>query len=384
LLHGGFFEPLIARTRQERESVSEGERERKRVKRETSVRGLRASDWPSAGVSTNNAAFVREVLRALVASGVVTVVPESMDDGATASENESDGERYRRREEGAAVQAAARAMDDTTRYTLTDHQLGWLSSPHTVAALHLPAAMIPALGGAVRLALGEEKVGRTYEDGGPGVAAAVAGFTARPARIAALMSHFPAGAKVVGDVGCGEGRFIVDGIAKLPGVTEIWGAEPSTTAAAVATRLTAADDRIRILAKTAASLPRDHFDVILMHDVVHDLPDPHSVLREVRGALKAKGGMLITYDPAIPVPTSPSLSSTLPSPGVAGGFGISLSFCLSSSCSLPGGMGGGIAMGERAIETVLRDEKGEAETVPRFRSVERIDSSEGIMFRCVM
>ncbi len=115
-----------------------------------------------------------------------------------------------------------------------------------------------------------------------------------------MRAFVPADARVILDVGCGDGAFAAglrqerqrDGCE-----LEIWGLEMDPQAAAQATeRLDhvlagSAEDR-------ATELPGGHFDCIVFNDVLEHLAWPEQLLRALRPAL-APGGVVVASIPNV-------------------------------------------------------------------------------------
>ena len=89
------------------------------------------------------------------------------------------------------------------------------------------------------------------------------------------------------DVGCWTGFLLAE--ARDRGWQTCLGIEPSRFASSFAREQLGLDVRTEEL--LAAELPRGHFDVVVMGDVLEHLSDPHAALQRVRELLRA-GGLL--------------------------------------------------------------------------------------------
>ena len=110
-----------------------------------------------------------------------------------------------------------------------------------------------------------------------------------------MLPFVPLSAKRILDLGCGEGLFSES--LKLRNGTEIWGVECEPGAAALAkVRM----DRVfqGDAARLVGELPEAHFDAIVCNDVLEHLPDPWSLLRDIRPLL-APGGSLVCSIPNV-------------------------------------------------------------------------------------
>jgi 2-polyprenyl-3-methyl-5-hydroxy-6-metoxy-1,4-benzoquinol methylase len=92
------------------------------------------------------------------------------------------------------------------------------------------------------------------------------------------------------DIGCGNGQRLLE--LKNHGCTELTGLEPTVGAAEQARRATGADIRTTILEDTA--LPRSHFGLIVMNQVLEHVPSPRDTLSTVRELLRPDGRLYLT------------------------------------------------------------------------------------------
>lgn len=100
-----------------------------------------------------------------------------------------------------------------------------------------------------------------------------------------MLDFIPEGTKRVADVGCGEGCFGEQ--LKSKGI-EVWGVELNPEAAEIAKKRldkVISGDICGIL----DHLPDHHFDCIVFNDVLEHLPDPFSLLRDIKSKLSAQG-----------------------------------------------------------------------------------------------
>ena len=144
------------------------------------------------------------------------------------------------------------------------------------------------------------------------------------------------GAKVA-DVGCGGGIAVIE-MAKAYPASEIHGYDISVHAIERAERNKAAAGvgNAEFHLVTGEALPSDHsFDFVTTFDCVHDMTRPAEVMGAIRGALADDGTWLMgdikggaTYE-----------ENLEKNPMVAMMYGVSLTGCMSSGLSEPGGAG---------------------------------------------
>lgn len=109
-----------------------------------------------------------------------------------------------------------------------------------------------------------------------------------------MLAFVPVGCRRVLDVGCAEGTF-GESLKRSRGI-EVWGVEPTKSAAAVAkTRL---DGVIEGLFDPEIALPLGSFDCILFNDVLEHMIAPESALSYARDLL-APGGAVVASIPNI-------------------------------------------------------------------------------------
>jgi len=142
------------------------------------------------------------------------------------------------------------------------------------------------------------------------------------------------------DVGCGSGA-VCAALAKAFPRAEVIGIDPDATSIARATGA-------KFFAKTTAEMERgEGFDLVSLCDVLHDLADPLTVLREIRALLRA-GGTLFIIEPR----AADRLEDNR-NPVAATFYGFSLFHCMTQSLAR-GGPGLGTCLGPAATEALVR------------------------------
>jgi 2-polyprenyl-3-methyl-5-hydroxy-6-metoxy-1,4-benzoquinol methylase len=188
-------------------------------------------------------------------------------------------------------------------------------------------------------------LGLTFDERGPAAAAAIERMTEPWTRLALVPLILPALDGVVGrlqagarvaDVGCGSGVAVCAMAAAFP-ASRFDGLDPSqhaigrARAKAAGFGLENTDFR---LAK-AADLPGDHrYDLVLTLDCIHDMPRPAQAMAAIRQAIRPDGTWLIKD-----IRSSPSWTANLRNPMLAMMYGLSVTGCMSSGLSEPGGAG---------------------------------------------
>ena len=192
-------------------------------------------------------------------------------------------------------------------------------------------------------------IGMTYEQQGPRAASGLARTTGPFSRQALVSTIIPAlagtaakldtGGKVL-DVGCGAGV-----TACLIG--EAWpnakviGYDPSQTAIDQA-RQRALDhglSNVEFVAAPAAEInqtgetPAKDADLVLTFDCLHDMPRPDDALKAIREAISEDGTLLIKD-----IRSGGDFTADMRNPLLAMFYGFSVSSCLQSAMSEPGGM----------------------------------------------
>ncbi len=188
-------------------------------------------------------------------------------------------------------------------------------------------------------------VGLSYDDLGPSGAHGVERMTEPWTRLAlvpvilpaldGVIDRLAAGARVA-DVGCGSGVALATLAAAFP-ASRFEGFDPSGHAIDRArARLTASGHgNVEFRTAGAEDLPDDHrYDVILTLDCIHDMPRPAEAMAAIRKAIRPDGTWLIKD-----IRSASSWQDNLRNPVLAMMYGISVSSCMSSALSEPGGAG---------------------------------------------
>ena len=172
-----------------------------------------------------------------------------------------------------------------------------------------------------------------------------------------------AGASVV-DVGCGSG-IALEAMAKAFPTSRFVGYDPSRHAVDRARARTASLDNVEIVPGRAEELPAEpRFDLALTFDCLHDMTRPDDALAAVRGALRDDGTLLVKE-----IRCADTLSDNMQNPMLAMMFGFSVTSCMSSATSEPGGMGlGTVGLPESRLRELTR--------AAGFSSVVRHDPGE--------
>lgn len=111
-----------------------------------------------------------------------------------------------------------------------------------------------------------------------------------------MMKYVPKDAKVILEVGCGQGKFAY-ALKQQRENAEVWGIELAEDEAAEA-----AQKLDTVFSGSVESqipqLPNNHFDVVIFNDVLEHLIDPYTVLQQVKTKLKP-GGVVVSSIPNI-------------------------------------------------------------------------------------
>ena len=141
---------------------------------------------------------------------------------------------------------------------------------------------------------------------------------------------------LVADVGCGGGLTLTTMAATYP-QTEFHGFDPNSHAIA---NLNARCQELGLsnvkgFVAGGESLPTEPtYDFMLSFDCIHDMTQPMDVIRAVRGSLKTDGTWLIKD-----IRSHPDFEKNMENPLLAMFYGFSISACMSSALSEPGGAG---------------------------------------------
>jgi 2-polyprenyl-3-methyl-5-hydroxy-6-metoxy-1,4-benzoquinol methylase len=140
----------------------------------------------------------------------------------------------------------------------------------------------------------------------------------------------------VADVGCGGGVALFALARRFPRST-FQGYDPSRHAIELAQQRQAENglDNVAFFCEGGEALPADGgFDLVLTFDCLHDMTRPDRVIRAIRSALRADGTWLIKD-----IRSKPRFEDNLENPMLALLYGFSVTSCMSSALSEPGGMG---------------------------------------------
>lgn len=186
-------------------------------------------------------------------------------------------------------------------------------------------------------------VGPSYDQRGPEAAHQTAAMSAPWARQALVPLIVPAldgvesklrsGARVV-DLGCGAGTALLTLARSFP-ESSFDGYDPSANAISIARDAVAAAGVTNVSLHQAGSsgLPSEAtFDFALVFDVLHDMVDPAGALRSLRHSLRDDGTLLVKE-----VRCRPDFADNRGNPMLAMLYGFSITGCLASATSEPGG-----------------------------------------------
>ncbi|HET6916523.1 MAG TPA: class I SAM-dependent methyltransferase [Acidimicrobiales bacterium] len=204
--------------------------------------------------------------------------------------------------------------------------------------------------------------GLSYDDLGPSAAHQVERMLGPWSRLALVPVILPAlegvverlrqGARVV-DVGCGAGVALLAMAEAFPN-SSFEGYDPSVHAIARARDNVARSglDNIRLVEAPAENLPGEPtYDLVLTLDCLHDMPRPAEAARSIRRALKPEGTWLVKE-----IRSAPEWSTNLKNPLLAMMYATSVSTCMSSAMSEPGGAGlGTLGLDPERLETLCTD-----------------------------
>jgi 2-polyprenyl-3-methyl-5-hydroxy-6-metoxy-1,4-benzoquinol methylase len=205
-------------------------------------------------------------------------------------------------------------------------------------------------------------IGLTYDDLGPAAAQAIERMTEPWTRLALVPLILPAldgvvdrlrAGALVADVGCGSGVAVCTLAAAFPG-SRFEGLDPSQHAIGRARRRAAENGLENAEFRTAAAedLPGgNRYDFVLTLDCLHDMPRPAEAAAAIRRAVRPDGTWLIKD-----IRSGPAWQDNLRNPVLALMYGLSVTSCLSSGLSEPGGAGlGTLGLHPRLAEQICRE-----------------------------
>jgi 2-polyprenyl-3-methyl-5-hydroxy-6-metoxy-1,4-benzoquinol methylase len=140
----------------------------------------------------------------------------------------------------------------------------------------------------------------------------------------------------VADIGCGGGLALITMATAFPN-TQFHGYDLSAHA------ITRAQDKVKemglknvtLAVAGGADLPKEPtFDFIITFDCIHDMTHPDEVIAAIKSALKDDGTWLIKD-----IRSHPDFKQNMKNPMLAMFYGFSVSACMSSAMSEPGGAG---------------------------------------------
>lgn len=157
---------------------------------------------------------------------------------------------------------------------------------------------------------------------------------------------------VAADVGCGAGVALLAMAEAYPN-SEFHGYDPSAHAIERAEANAAARElgNIKLHVAGGEQLPREpRYDFIITFDCIHDMTRPAEVIAAIRRALQPDGTWLIKD-----IRSKPRFEDNLRNPLLAMLYGFSVSACMSSALSEPGGAGlGTLGFNPEVAERMVR------------------------------
>jgi SAM-dependent methyltransferase len=205
-------------------------------------------------------------------------------------------------------------------------------------------------------------VGLSYEDMGPCAAHRTERMLGTWVRLTLVPRIIPAlqgvhqkltDGGVVADVGCGAGVALV-AMAEAYPRSEFHGYDPNSHAIGRAQDQLAERGITNVTLHTAGGeeLPEQpRFDFVLTFDCIHDMPHPDRVIAAIRRSVLPDGTWLIKD-----IRSHPRFEDNLSHPLLAMFYGFSVSACMSSALSEPGGAGlGTLGFNPEVAERMSRD-----------------------------
>ena len=154
------------------------------------------------------------------------------------------------------------------------------------------------------------------------------------------------------DVGCGSGLALLAMAEAYPN-SEFHGYDPTAHAIKRAESKAAERGLGNVVFHTAGGedLPREpRYDFIITFDCIHDMTRPAEVIASIRRALKPDGTWLIKD-----IRSKPDFKQNMRNPLLAMLYGFSVSACMSSALSEPGGAGlGTLGFNPEVAEKMVR------------------------------
>ena len=188
-------------------------------------------------------------------------------------------------------------------------------------------------------------VGLSYEEMGPNAAHRTERMLGTWVRLALVPEIIPAldgvheklkAGAVVADIGCGSGVALVAMAEAYPDSTFV-GYDPNSHGIERAHEQVGERGLTNVELHTdgGEALPEEpRFDFMLTFDCIHDMPHPSRVIAAIRRAILPDGTWLIKD-----IRSSPRFEDNLRNPMLAMFYGFSVSACMSSALSEPGGAG---------------------------------------------
>ena len=205
-------------------------------------------------------------------------------------------------------------------------------------------------------------IGLSYQDLGPNAAhrtERMLGPWARQALVPRIIPSLSgvdeklrAGARAA-DIGCGAGVALL-AMAEAYPKSEFHGYDPSSHA--IDRAQTKLDEsgltNVRLHTASGEALPADEsFDFLLTFDCLHDMTQPAEVITAIRRGIKPDGTWLIKD-----IRSEPRFEDNLGHPMLAMFYGFSVSACMSSALSEPGGAGlGTLGFNPEVAERMTRE-----------------------------
>jgi len=188
-------------------------------------------------------------------------------------------------------------------------------------------------------------IGLSYQDLGPSAAHRTERMLGPWTRLALVPVLLPAldgvadklerGATVA-DIGCGSGIALLAMAEAYPKST-FHGFDPTQHAIARAEQNRASKQlaNLEFFTKSGEELPgKPVYDFVITFDCIHDMPYPKRVIEAIRRSIKDDGTWLIKD-----IRSSPDMRKNFANPLLAMMYGFSVSACMSSALSAPGGAG---------------------------------------------